>query len=139
MRFFDATALVKRYIRERGNARIRRLLDVGRVAVSRLSEVEVVSAFARLSREGGISPAQRDRLMTAFVTDLSACTIVEITPDIARTARQLLIRHSLRAGDALQLASALMLNESIGPLEAFVAHDARLAAVAIAEGMTVSR
>jgi predicted nucleic acid-binding protein len=139
VRFFDASALVKRYIRERGSASIRRLLDKGRVAVARLSEVEVVSAFARLSREGSITAAQRDRVVTAFVADLSAWTIVEITPDVARTARQLLIRYALRSGDAVQLASALMLSESIGPLEAFVAHDARLTAVALAEGMTVSQ
>lgn len=139
MRFFDASALVKRYVRERGSARIRRLLDDGAVAVSRLSEVEVASAFARLSREGGITPAQRDRLMTAFVADLSAWTIVEITPDVARSARQLLMRHSLRAGDAVQLAAALLLGQSIGPLDAFVAHDVHLNAVAGIEGMTVLR
>jgi len=139
VRFFDASALVKRYIRERGSASIRRLLDDGGVAVARLSEVEVVSAFARLSREESITTAQRDRVLTAFVTDLAAWTVVEMTPEVVSTARQLLVRHPLRTGDAVQLASALVLSAAIGPLDAFVAHDARLTAAASSEGMTVAR
>jgi hypothetical protein len=52
MRFFDASALVKKYVRETDSARVRRLLGTGGVALSRLSEVEVVSAFARLAVTG---------------------------------------------------------------------------------------
>jgi predicted nucleic acid-binding protein len=52
VRFFDASALVKRYVRERDSMRVRRLLSAGDVAIGRLSEMEVVSAFARLARTG---------------------------------------------------------------------------------------
>jgi hypothetical protein len=137
--FLDASALVKRYIRERGSTRIRRLLTEGDVAIARLSEVEVASAFARLARAATISVAQRDRAMTTFIADLSLWTVVELTADTTRHARLLLLRHALRTGDAIQLASAMVLRDSIGELEAFVAHDARLLQAAQAEGMTVAR
>lgn len=137
MRFFDASALVKRYVREPGSARVRRLLEEGGVAVARLSEVEVVSALARLAREGGITTAQRDRAAAAFVADLSSWMIVEVTPAVTNLAQELLLRHPLRSGDAIQLGSALMIQESVGALEAFVAQDVRLTQVAASEKIRV--
>lgn len=46
MRYCDASALVKRYVREKGSLKVRRLLSSGPVATSRLSEVEIASALA---------------------------------------------------------------------------------------------
>ena len=140
MRFFDASALVKRYVREPHSTRVRRLLRGGDVALCRLSEVEVISAFARLAREEAISPAERDRAAAAFVADIPAWTVVEITPDVARTARRLLLQHALRSGDAVQLGAALTLQEATGrPLREFVAYDRRLLDAAQAEQLRVSR
>jgi hypothetical protein len=138
VRFFDASAIVKRYIREQGSTQVRRLLSDGDVAISRLSEVEVTSAFARLARERAISLAQRDRALAAFLGDLPAWTIVEMTPAVTQSARRLLFRHVLRAGDALQLGAALVLQDGLGqPLRQFVAHDVRLVAAARAEQLAV--
>lgn len=139
MRFFDASALVKRYIRERDSARVRRLLRADGVAISRLSEAEVVSAFARLARDHAISVAQRDRAVAAFVTDLMAWHVVELTSDVMATAKWLLLQHALRSGDALQLAAALVLQEGLGqPLEEFVAYDHQVIGVARAERLAVT-
>jgi hypothetical protein len=138
VRFFDASALVKRYIREQGSTHVRRLLGAGGVAISRLSEVEVASAFARLAREGAISPVQRDRVLLAFLGDLPAWTIVEMTPTVTQSARRLLLQHVLRSGDAVQLGAALVLQDGLGrPLREFVAHDVRLITAARAEQLVV--
>jgi uncharacterized protein len=138
MRFFDASALVKKYVRETDSARVRRLLGNGEVAVSRLSEVEVVSAFARLARDGAISVAQRDRAAAAFVSDLLAWHVIEPTSDVMATARRLLMQHQLRAGDAVQLSAALVLQTGLGEaLEEFVAYDHGILGVADAEQLTV--
>ena len=137
MRFFDASALVKRYIREQGSAQVRRLLRMGDVAVSRLSEVEVVSAFARLAREKAISRTQRDRAAKAFIADLTAWHVVEVTPEVVATARRLVMQHTLRSGDALQLAGALVLQAGMGDeLQALVAYDHRVLDAARAEQLT---
>jgi len=138
MRFFDASALVKRYIRERGSTQVRRLLRAGDVAVSRLSEVEVVSAFARLARDKAISRPQRDRVVAAFVADLAAWHVVEVTPEVVTTARRLLMQHALRSGDAVQLAGALVLQAGMGrEFQALVAYDHRVLDAARAEQLAV--
>jgi uncharacterized protein len=138
MRFFDASALVKKYVRETDSARVRRLLKSGEVALSRLSEVEVVSAFARLAREGAISVAQRDRAAAAFVSDLLAWHVIELTPEVMATARRLLMQYHLRAGDAVQLSAAVVLQIGLGEaLAEFVAYDQRILDVAGAEQLAV--
>jgi len=53
MHYFDASALAKRYVRETGSQTVRRLLGAGGAATSRLSEVEVASAIARLLEAPG--------------------------------------------------------------------------------------
>ena len=55
MRYFDASALVKRYVREPAAVSVRRLLKSDRAATSRLSEVEVASALTRRAREGAFT------------------------------------------------------------------------------------
>jgi hypothetical protein len=108
------------------------------VAVSRLSEVEVISALARLARDGAISQGQRDRAAVAFVSDLTAWHVVELTPEVGATARRLLMQHQLRAEDAVQLSSALVLQIGLEvPLEEFVAYDHRTLGVAAAEQLVV--
>lgn len=135
MRYFDASALVKRYVREEGSARVRRLLASDMPAASRLSEVEVASALERRAREGAFSRAERDRAMTAFVADFPALVVVELTSQITARARTLLQRHTLRAGDAVQIASCLFLQDQLGEPVTIVAFDDRLLAAARLEGL----
>jgi predicted nucleic acid-binding protein len=139
VRFFDASALVKRYVRESATTRVRRLLARGDVVVSRLSEVEVVSAFARLSRVGMWEADERDRASAAFTRDLSQWHVVEIAGEVTARARILLSKHPIRAGDAIQLASAQYFQQMLArPLELFVAFDDRLIDAARAEGLDVA-
>ena len=135
MRYFDASALVKRYVRETGSVKVRRLLASDTPATSRLSEIEVAAALERRSREGSFSAAERDRALAAFAIDLRAIVVVELTPDISARARALLRRHPLRAGDAIQLASCLYLQEQLAEPVALVGFDDRLAAAARLEGV----
>lgn len=138
MRFFDASALVQRYMRERATARVRKLLARGSVVVSRWSEVEVISAFCRLAREGKWDVDERDRASAAFTRDLAEWHVVELPAEVVSRARILLNRHPLRAGDAIQLASAQYFQQMLArPLELFLAFDDRLIDAARAEGLKV--
>ena len=135
-RFFDASALVKRYVREPHTAAVRRWLGEGRTVVSRLSEIEVASGLARLARHGALSTSQHQRVTAALAKDLSAWHIVELTSEVAALARTLLARYPLRSGDAIQLASAIRFQQiSLVPLKAFVAYDVKLNAAASTEGL----
>jgi predicted nucleic acid-binding protein len=135
MRYFDASALVKRYVREKGSVKVRRLIASDTPATSRLSEVEVAAALERRSREGSFSRTECDRALAALAIDLRAIVVVELTPDISARARTLLERHPLRAGDAIQLASCLYLQEQLAEPIAMVGFDDRLATAARLEGM----
>lgn len=138
IRFFDASALVGAYVEEESTLDVRTLLASGAAAVSRLSEVEVVSAFARLTHEGALTVPERDKVTTAFLGELSRWVVVELTQEVAARARVLLAQHPLRAGGALQLASAVVLESRLaGPIDGFVATDQRLVEAARAERLRV--
>ena len=128
---------MKRYVVEEDSARVGRWLAAGQAATARLTAVEVASALARRCREGAFPPAERDRALAALETDLSALRVVELSPPVVREARELLVRHALRAGDAVQLASALLLRRELDVEVRFAAYDDRLKAAARAEGLIV--
>ncbi len=130
MRYFDASALAKRYVREKGSVKVRRLLSSDLAATSRYSAVEIASALARRAREGAVSHEDRERTLAALQVDLGAMLIVELTAEVVIRAQALLQRHSLRAGDAVQLASCLRLREELEDDVSLVAFDERLVAAA---------
>jgi predicted nucleic acid-binding protein len=129
--------LVKRYVREPGAVAVRRLLKSDSAAASRLSEVEVASALVRRAREGAFTVEERDRALASLAADVSALIVVELTQDITSDARALLLRHRLRASDAVQLASCVYLQRELGQPVPFVVFDARLQEAARHEGVTV--
>jgi predicted nucleic acid-binding protein len=111
---------------------VRRLLTATPIAISRLSEFEVPSALARLARERRLPARSRDRAVTAFVTDVAAWHIFEMSADVGALARELLPRHDLRAGDAIQLASAVWLRQTVS-VSGVLAFDTQLVIAAHAE------
>ena len=135
IRFFDASALAKRYVEEPHAGEIRRLLSEGIPAASRLSEVEITSALIRRWRDGDLPEGERDRALDAVKEDFTALTVVELVPEVAALAGRLLLSHRLRAGDAVQLASCLYLKKKIGRAIEFVAFDGRLGEAAGREGL----
>ena len=124
-------------MRESGAVAVRRLLKAGPAAASRLSEVEVASALVRRAREGAFTVEERDRALAALADDFATLIMVEFTPEITADARAVLLRHHLRAGDAVQLASCLYLQRKMSQPLPFVAFDDRLAEAARQEGLTV--
>ncbi len=137
IRFFDASALVKRYITEPESLAVRDLLAGDLPAVSRISEVEVASALARRCREGHFPASERDRAIATLREDIRSLLIVELTTEVVAVAYGLLTRHRLRDGDAIQLASSLELRQRLRYPMSFVAFDEKLCAAARDEGMEV--
>lgn len=135
--YVDASALVKRYVHETGTAAVRRILAGGVSATSRLSEVEVASALIRGCREGALSVEERDRALGALSANIVSMYVVELTPELSARATGLLLRHSLRSGDAIQLASCLHLRQHAGTEVGFLVFDTRLAEAARREGVAV--
>ena len=137
IRYFDASALAKRYVQEQDTALVRRLLAQSSAAASRLSFAEVASALARRCREGGFSVAERDRALATLAADFRALYVVELVPEISSLTVDLLVRHSLRSGDAVQLAGCLFLQQKLGRPVQFVVYDTRLTAAARQEALMI--
>jgi uncharacterized protein len=138
MRYFDASALVKRYVRETGSLTVRRLLSTDSSATSRVSVVEITSALTRRAREGAFTDVERDRALTALERDIPFLLIVELAPDVVKRAQTLLQRWPLRSGDAIQLATCMYLQAELDEAMTFVAFDRRLTDVARREGVPIA-
>jgi predicted nucleic acid-binding protein len=134
IRYFDASALVKKYVEEQGSDLVRDRLLEGPAATSRFSEIEISSALARRCREGSISQTDRDEALRAVRKDFQALLKVELSPQVITLARELVVGHDLRAGDSIQLASCLFLRNR-GLDLAFLAFDGRLNLAARAVGL----
>ena len=136
MRYFDASAVVKRYVIEEHSAEVSALLKSA-AATSRLTAIEAASAIVRRSREGSFPPADRDRALRALQRDIAEFMIVDVSADVSTLAIELLLRHRLRASDAIHLASCLTLRHELAADIAFVAFDERLRAAALEEDLLV--
>lgn len=75
--------------------------------------------------------------LKALSVDLSRIPVIAIASPVAGRARDLVARHPLRAGDAIHLASCLLLQDTTGEAVELVAFDRRLRAAAQIEGLSV--
>ncbi|MCP4110888.1 MAG: type II toxin-antitoxin system VapC family toxin [Desulfobacteraceae bacterium] len=109
--YADSSALVKRHVHETGTAWFRMLSSPASgniIITSRISMVEVYSAFNRRLRETSLDPNDYEQLAADFTTTcLTEYELIEITPSVIWQAKLLLERYTLRAYDAVQLAAAL--------------------------------
>ncbi|HEY7371289.1 MAG TPA: type II toxin-antitoxin system VapC family toxin [Polyangia bacterium] len=132
--FLDASALVKRYVREPGSERIQALVRRQRqLVISRLTAVELPAAIWKRSRAGDLSATDARRLLARFEGDLALLTTVEPRPPTIQLAADLVERHPLRAYDAVQLASALRWARETRLATCFVCADRGLAGAAAKE------
>lgn len=113
--YLDASALVKRYIVERGSrATIALTADAEMTATSIVSRAEVAAAFAKAVRAGVVSDEIARNAQRRFAGDWPDLARVSVTEALAERAEGLAWEHGLRGYDAVQLASALTWQESAG-------------------------
>jgi len=141
--YLDTSALLKQYVAEIGSDWMRTYLvrpDLEATFLSALTAVEASCAFARRLREGILTTGLHTRGLDALDFDLEhRYHLMDVTPQTISGARQLACRHPLRAYDAVQLSTALLLHKDLqssgyDPLT-FVCADTRLVDIAQAEGL----
>lgn len=136
--FLDSSALVKRYVPETGSTWIRALSaqETGNsLIIARITWVEVRSAISRREREGSLTPTDATLIIQRFRSDLNnQYQVIELDSTLAQTAGQLVGQYPLRAYDAVQLASVLLLQSAFATTQStsliFLTADDRLSAVA---------
>jgi len=148
--FFDASAVVKRYVREPGSVWVREIchaLDAAGdqqhlITIAEISRVEVAAAFAVLVRRNEISKGLGRRAFEQFTTEIAdEYQLVRLTAAMIRDAAELTQRHPLKGFDAVQLATATALRRQLLSQTSdlvFVTGDQTLLQAARAEGLTTA-
>jgi len=141
--YVDSSVLVKRHVTEIGSNWFKNLASSASgniILTSRISVLEVYSAFNRRIREASISVTDYAQVAADFeFMHQNEYRIIELNASIATRARTLLEGYALRAYDAAQLASALIISDlfrSVGFAPViFLASDHRLLSAAKSEGL----
>ena len=142
---FDASGVVKRYVEEIGSDWVRSIVNPAQnntISIVDVTRAEVASALARRAREGAITLDERDELLRTFrAHSATQYRLVPMVHPVVDLAINLTQQHPLRAYDAVQLATALIVNRSLItsglPPLIFVSADNGLIATAQAEGLAV--
>lgn len=128
--YLDSSALAKLFLEEPGRDVVAPAVeDAGIRATSRLSYVECGVAFARAHREGRVPKVQLSRMIDALDEVWRDIAVVELDERVAARAVALARERSIRASDAIHLASALAV-ASGAAVVTFACFDRRLWEVA---------
>jgi uncharacterized protein len=134
--YFDASALVKRYVSEQRSAETIELSTQAEVvATSLVSRAEVAAAFAKAARSSILSDDEARKAQRRFAADWPDLARLPLTEGLVARAEMLVWDHALRGYDAVQLASALMWQESIGTDVVVATFDTQLWKAARQEGL----
>lgn len=113
--YFDASALVKRHVAERGS---RETLEFAAraevVATSLVTRAEVAAALAKAVRAKVLDEHEARDAQRAFVGEWSDIARIPVTDALVSRAETLAWEYGLRGYDAVQLASAVLFQESLG-------------------------
>lgn len=139
--FLDTSALLKRYVEEKGSEHVRQLLTRPDLSFhqSFLTPLEMTSALYRRHRAGLLSNPELIQILNAYTahTQDRYATILH-SDRLMNLAAALIARRPLRTLDAIQLAAALTLQSTFPPDASpltFVSADERLIAVARLENL----
>jgi uncharacterized protein len=113
--YLDASALVKRYLMERGSLETIALTAESEMnATSIVSRAEVGAALAKAVRTGLVKGDVARNAQRRFAGDWPDLVRVPVTEALVERAEALAWEHELRGYDAVQLAAALTWQESVG-------------------------
>ena len=138
MKYWDSSALVPLCVDEASSPRLREIYRADPTVVTWWgSEIECVSALARLEREGAMTAEMVSEAVARLRSLGAAWHEVQPTQALRDTAVRLLRVHPLRGADSVQLAAAVMAADREPAALEIVSLDARLASAARREGFTV--
>ena len=138
MKYWDSSALVQLCTNQPSSELVEGLAREDSVIVtSWLTRVECWSAFARLQREARLTPQEADESRGELQAILERSPEIRLTNKMRILSGRLLRMHPLRAGDSLQLASAIVWARGNPDGHQFICLDSRLAEAARLEGFQV--
>jgi len=135
--YLDASALVKRYVRERGSKDVMELTATARAAATAvISRAEVAAALARAVRLGVVGRVGGRRAQDNFSREWPDFARIPVTEALVSLAERLAWDHDLRGYDAVQLAAAVTWQDVIGEDVVLATFDRQLWRAAPDVGLT---
>jgi predicted nucleic acid-binding protein len=138
--YLDASAWVKRYYQEAGTEAVQEFFVEGAVlACASLGVVEVLATLSRKCKARQISRSQFQQKQTEVSADWEQFVQVQLTGEVLEVALRLTVDFSLRGADAIHLASASILKQSLTDEDEFklIASDNELLEAAQQTGMSI--
>ena len=136
--FWDTSAIVALCCLQKQSARAKQAARTyARQVVWWGTSVEAISALNRLVRERYLTAQEIPQAFTKLAYLRRRWVEIEPADEVRHQAERLLGVYSLRAGDALQLAAALVWCNGYSRGRHFIGSDNNLSVAAEAEGFTV--
>ncbi len=142
--YLDASALVKRYVLEKGSPHVHAILDGvphNRIFLLNVGAGEVVSILVRKRNAGSISTASFGQAYVDFEAEVLRAADIRkqsVSNRLALSSFPLIVAHSINSTDAIMLRSAFVIARKLragGDDLVLVASDQRLLRAAQAEGL----
>ena len=135
--YFDTSVLVKNYIQEAGSVRARELLGGYAFFSCSIAPIELISALRRRHGQGDFPNRDYRRILARVKHDRESWELIEPTPDVLKKAEQIVLARAVRTLDAVHLASAITVRDSIGGSMPFISSDGRQIEAANTLGLQV--
>ncbi len=133
--YLDTSALVKRYFREPSSDEVIALWkNATEIIISSVAYAEALASFYRKKRETDLREATARKVIQTFRQDWKSFIRIEVNDALNEYLDNTLQKHSLRGFDAIHLASAVLMRESLREDILFVCFDQVLARAAHSEG-----
>ena len=135
--YFDTSAIVKRYHREKGTEKVDEIIDENKeIYISTLAIAETISVFTRLNNQGIINRDKYRKITEIFFNDVESRYVpVPISDELIIATIERIEKHNLRTLDAIHLAVAVDLYPERDCI--FVSADRKLLAAAKNEGFEI--
>lgn len=140
MLYWDTSALVKQFIEEAGTSDVI-VLRAGAPphATATITFTETFSALRRRVREAALKESQYQEVVRRFLREWPSYVRVILDDSVLGRSRALLERYPLRTLDAIHLASAIELQQSLGEPSILISADTQLLKAAVAEDLGIKR
>jgi predicted nucleic acid-binding protein len=124
--YFDTSALIKRYVRERGSAQVGSLLRRHDVLSSAITPVEILSALWRRKRDGELSEENFAATLSRVQSERIRWELVEVGGTVLSRAEEIVQGAvPMRALDAVHVASLTIFQATAGIRVPFITGDGR--------------
>jgi predicted nucleic acid-binding protein len=134
--YLDSSALVKRYVAERGSEEVEGLIpEAEALGTTLVSRAEIVAALAKAIRVGALGAEEALRARETFEGEWPDLVRLAISEQVVERAAEAAWDHGLRGYDALHLAAANTWKDLLQRPVALATFDRRLWQAAGDEGL----